>query len=201
MNSASRRHDSYSIITTGSGSCILLQPFFFFFLKATKSIDGTEKSIPPKKHLQEVPRTPVRVSREGESTCQTSRSHSSDRATSPRLSISRNSDLDDVDKDPHILITRYFLSKRLGALLTIGYSYRAIGHTGLVPKRSIDPESASGEDPSVFSFGITCGRLESCYSDAERNCLCRVLAFVVSHVFPLFLSFTLSLSYAVHNVY
>ena len=142
--------------------------FFFFFLKATKSIDGTEKSIPPKKHLQEVPRTLVRVSREGESTCQTLRSHSSDRATSPRLSISRNSDLDDVDKDPHILITRYFLSKRLGALLTIGHSYRAIGHTGLVPKRSIDPESASG-DPSVFSFGITCGRLGSCYSDAPRT--------------------------------
>ena len=112
--------------------------------------------------------TLVRVSRESESTCQTLRSHSSDRATSPRLSISRNSDLDDVDKDPHILITRYFLSKRLGALLTIGHNYRAIGHTGLVPKRSIDPESSASGDPSVFSFGITCGRLGSCYSDAPR---------------------------------
>ena len=40
----------------------------------------------------------------------------------------------------------------------------------------------------------------------ERNCsrrqfARRVLALVVSHLFPLFLSFSLSLSYAVHKVY
>lgn len=106
MTGASRRavveyEILYPVVMMECESCL--------FLEATKSFNGTEKSIPPKRHFQEVPRTSVQVSRRGGSACETLRYPISfDRATPRRdyQSLELSSDLDGADKN------------------------RAIGHTG-----------------------------------------------------------------------